>query len=839
MKYFIVSSAMVALLAASIFTFGPFGQVTLVQDGQEAWPIFTRTNAPAPERQAAAQLAKYLGKMSGASFTVSNAPAALPPRAILIGAFEPGLVKELGTEDFIITVKKNRIVIAGAHWRGTTYGVFALLEQLGCRWWSFNEEDVPPAATLKLKKQNTVLKAPFSIHRIWNNEAQATENFFNFKLRSDSLEQMTHGHSLYPLLTPYATNHPEIYPMNGKGKRAPNKLHFCYLAPGIADYLTEALAREVETRKGNVKDWIYFAGMGDWYGGMCECPDCKKVYREETWVNPDGRTNLAYTATLLRMINATAEKLEARYPGVRVGTFAYMSLEAPPAKTVPRENVIIRVPRLRHCTVHSAESCGGNRAFRRNLERWCQLAPGRVYVWEYGASFNNFLFPFPCLYSMAENLKFYHRLGVGGVEIQGNYVSLGGDLAVLKNYVWSKIFWDPAADPRAVLTNFCQGYYGPAAQSMSAYVETLEQSVRGTNPICADEFSKFPYLSAAVTKQLAQLRDTALAAAGSDTNISRRVGEATIGLEARVLWKAGPLVEQGDKLLRPDLGGYTYDRAVKMVSLLREAGDTEWVGHKAAVQNILPLHGGPLVCFTNGPTVFKIAPVLNGRIFQISYKGKSLLYVPASNEISSMKGGSVAVGGPGSTRCMRLDGQASATKARIYGEGSVGIQSRSFRQHVWQTMELGADGVLAITGTATTLTGEADYQKKTAAISTEYAVTGDLAQVKVEYLSADNQWLAASVPTGTNAQDRLRLTGLRVSLPDKGCQVVDLYSFPATNSGRINIDTNKHTLTTVVGTMASPTPPHVESPFYGRSLAVLPLNLPAALTPNTPSKPGL
>lgn len=834
MKRFTVAGALAFLLAGSVFAFWWFNEVTLVQDGREPWPIFTRTNAPAPERQAAAQLGKYLSKMSGEKFTVTNAPEVLPPRAILIGAFEPGLVKELVPEDFVIAVKKNRVVIAGGSPWGTLYGVFALLEQLGCRWWSFNEEEVPSATTIKLKKQKTVIKAPFSMHRIWNQEATTTENFFNFKLRSDSLEQMTHGHSLYPLLTPYAAKHPEIYPMVS-GKRAANKLHFCYLAPGIADYLTEALAKEVEQRKGNVKDWIYFAGMGDWYGGMCECPDCKKVYREETWVDPDGRTNLAYTATLLRMINATAEKLEARYPGVRVGTFAYMSLEAPPAKTVPRENVIIRVPRLRHCTVHPAETCASNRAFRRNLERWCQLAPGRVYVWEYGASFKNFLFPFPCLYSMAENLKFYHKLGVRGVEIQGNYVSMGGDLAVLKNCVWSKIFWNPAADPVAIMTNFCQGYYGAAAPSMSAYVATLEQSVRGTNkPICADEFSKFPYLSAAVIKQLTDLRDQALAAAGSDTNILRRVKEASIGLEARILWKPGPLVEQGDKLVRSDLGGYSYDRAVQMVASLREAGDTEWVGHKAATQNMLPLHGGPLVCFTSGPTVFKIAPVLNGRIFQISYNGQGLLYVPASNEISSMKGGSVATVGRGSTRCMRLDGQPSATRARIYGEGGVSLQGRSIHQHVWQTMELFPDGVLAITGTVTTLTGEADYQQKTAAISTEYAVTGDLAQVKVEYLSADNQWQVASVPTGTNAQDRLRLTGLRVSLPDKGCQVVDLYVFPATNSGRINIDTNKHTLTTVVGTMAIPTPHHVESPFYGRRLTVLPLNPPAALPPKAP-----
>ncbi|MBI2439789.1 MAG: DUF4838 domain-containing protein [Lentisphaerae bacterium] len=820
MKFFIASIALVVVLAGSTLAFWRLGEVTIVEDGKDPWPIFTPTNATGPERQAAAQLASYLGKMSGAKFTVSNAPATVSSPAIIVGAYDPAVVKQLGPEDFIIRVKKNQVVIAGGSWRGTTYGVFALLEQLGCRWWSFNEEDVPQGATLKLKKQNAIVKAPFTIHRIWNNEAQESKSFFNFKLRSDSLEQFSGGHTLYPLLTPYAEKHPEIYPLNN-GKRAANKLHFCYLAPGISDYLAEALAKVVETHKNNVKDWIYFAGMGDWYGGMCECTDCKKVYREETWVNPDGRTNAAYTATLLRMINATAEKLEARYPGVRVGTFAYMSLEAPPAKTVPRANVVIRVPRLRHCTVHAAEACSGNRAFKRNLERWCELAPGRVYVWEYGASFYNFLYPFPCLYSMAENLKFYHKLGVRGVEIQGNYVSMGGDLAVLKNYVWSKIFWNPTADPKAVLSDFCLGYYGAAAPGVIAYVNTLEDSVRATNkPICADEFSKFSYLTDTVTSNLQARRDEALALAGQDAILQRRVLEATIGLEARALWRTGPLTEQGDKLVRTDLGGYTYDRATNMVALLREAGDTEWAGHKASTAKMLLWQGGPLVCLTNGPTVYKIAPVLNGRIFQITYNGKGVLYVPGPKDISALLGGSAAETG---TRCMRLADRPSANSARIYGEGGVSLQSRTVRQHVWQTVGMGSDGVLSITGTATALTGEGRDTTKSTSISTEYAVSGNPAQVKVEYLATNGQWQIAPVPTGTNAADRLRLTGWRVSLPDKGCQVVDLYTFPATNSARINIDTNRHTLTTVVNTMASPTPPGRESPFFGRSLQVAPL----------------
>ena len=126
----------------------------------------------------------------------------------------------------------------------------------------------------------------------------------------------------------------------------------------------------------------------------------------------------------------------------------------------------------------SIEESEVNKPFQRNLEQWLKIAPGRVYVWEYGANFNNFMMPFPCLRSIAANLKYYHRVGVQGVMIQGNYVSTGSDMVALKNYVWRKLLWDPSLDVDTLAGEFCQGYYGPASDEVIQYVNALEDSVR-------------------------------------------------------------------------------------------------------------------------------------------------------------------------------------------------------------------------------------------------------------------------------------------------------------------------------------------------------------------------
>jgi len=410
--------------------------ILLVSEGMHPLPVVVWRDADSLEKRAATELAKYLSEISGAEFSVVNPSESLPERAILIGDIGIERPKGLSREGFLIRTEGQRLRVCGGTPHATLFGVYALLEEhLGCRWWSWNEEDVPRSATITIAAQDTHIEPAFQQHDCFNREAQNRSNYFAWKRRTISKTNFTGGHNLCPMLKPMTQDRPDFLPMDRNGKRAFNNIHMNYTAEGMDQVVADKLKREINKRNGVLDGNIYFAGMGDWYGGMDYSPESKQIYDEETWVDPDGRKKQGYSATLLRMINRTAERLEEDFPGVQIGTFAYMSLEAPPAKTRPRDNVAIRLPRLRHDTVRSVLESPKNESFRRNLDRWCELAPGRVYIWEYGSNFSNFLKPFPCLRSLAENIRYYHKVGVAGVSIQGNYVSTGGDLAVLKNYV--------------------------------------------------------------------------------------------------------------------------------------------------------------------------------------------------------------------------------------------------------------------------------------------------------------------------------------------------------------------------------------------------------------------
>ncbi len=106
------------------------------------------------------------------------------------------------------------------------------------------------------------------------------------------------------------------------------------------------------------------------------------------------------------MMNKVAEALDEKFPGIRVGTFAYFSTNAPPALTKPRRNLLIRIP---HARENVTTPLAWTDSFLQKVQGWCDIDQGGgVHVWDYCQNFPNGLWlPLPTLYSIAENIKKY------------------------------------------------------------------------------------------------------------------------------------------------------------------------------------------------------------------------------------------------------------------------------------------------------------------------------------------------------------------------------------------------------------------------------------------------
>jgi hypothetical protein len=491
-----------------------------------------------------------------------------------------------------------------------------------------------------------------------------------------------------------------------------------------------------------------------------------------------------------------------------VGTLAYMSLEAPPALTVPRANVIIRVPRLRHCTVHAASECGINASYLRNLERWCELAPGRVYIWEYGTNFNSFLYPFPCLTSIAANLRLYRRMGVAGVTVQGNYVTMGSDLVVLKNYVWRHVLWEPSLATEDLVREFCAGYYGPAAEAVASYVTTLEDGVRRPSLIHADEFAPPSYLTPEVRRALAERRLEALRDAGGRQPYLRRVKEATAGIEVLALDGRRPFVERPGCLTRSGAGDDAWERALDVMGHVRNSGNNEWTTGQTYWLDFLGSQGGPLVTLQRGPLRVSVAPLLGGQLRRLEWGGRNLLSASLEPPAKGFPetGGSAAVFG-GGTRFMRIVG--SPTDERLTMDNAFVIEGSRFltpATHT-QTVELASDREVTIA-----LTPAAKAKPAGATVTTVYAIGGESNGCEVAVEAAGGEWQAVALAPAGSHVILTDVAGCRLGFRAAGLRVVDRYLAPDSVSLKIGADAAGRALTVVAETSpldrrSSPAPP--------------------------------
>ena len=89
--------------------------------------------------------------------------------------------------------------------------------------------------------------------------------------------------------------------------------------------------------------------------------------------------------------------------------------------------------------------------------------------------------PHPDYFTLGPSLQFFANNGVKGVFEEGDYSSNGGDMAELKAWVIAQMLWDPKQDPKKLIDEFLQGYYGPGWHYVHDYLNLMASAARSVN----------------------------------------------------------------------------------------------------------------------------------------------------------------------------------------------------------------------------------------------------------------------------------------------------------------------------------------------------------------------
>lgn len=453
-----------------------------------AFEVILPPNPTPAEKTAKAELENYLGK-AAAPFTVFGKNAKIYLGNSAVAAANKVNCKNMPEEAWVIkTVKPDALIIAGGGARGTLYAAYNFLEKyIGVRWWNPFDEYVPAAKNINLSEVNDSGKPEIMIRDIYRNPKYpddkgrwAARNRINIDGES-RISQEYGGDFYYGLpyhthtisradgyLPPqkYFASHPEYYSLV-KGKRIGTmfKGQPCFSHPDLPEIFIKRLKEfiaedEATARKNGINPPILYDLSINDNTAWCECERCSEALK-----------TLRRSDLYLAFSNKIADFLAKYRPGYFLQISAYFTTLEPPVKTIPADNLIVRVVYThgpRHYPINSEE----NKKFRDVLLQWRKIAK-HISIWEYGITFDDSAgLPFPNEWVIADNKRFYRDCKVMNILIEHEHPEVA-DMWDMKIWMEAKLQENPNLDTRTLMEDFITKYYGPAAAKIMQYRETL------------------------------------------------------------------------------------------------------------------------------------------------------------------------------------------------------------------------------------------------------------------------------------------------------------------------------------------------------------------------------
>ena len=374
--------------------------------------------------------------------------------------------------------------VTGGGPRGCLYGVYELLERFGgIRFYTSWCEKIPdldrfavPAGTRIAETPDFEMRQPLwydvSAHpefaaRLRVNASayapggDAPERFGGASYRFGGGLKSCHTFNLLCSPDVYFDTHPEYFSLVD-GKRKKERTQLCLTNPDVLEIVTSNVLARIRSDPGAK---FYGVSQNDWYD-YCECDACRAVDEEEG----------SHAGTMVRFVNAVAERVEREFPDVLIETLAYQYTRTPPKKTRLRHNV---VPCL--CTIEldfarpiPDSPYPQNQAFRDDIVGWSGQTD-RLYVWDYVTQFPHYPHAFANVGALQGNIRFFRDNGVKMLFEQGAREGHHAGFAELKAWLLAKWMWNADLDRGKLLDDFFSGYYGAGAPFVRIYFDELHR----------------------------------------------------------------------------------------------------------------------------------------------------------------------------------------------------------------------------------------------------------------------------------------------------------------------------------------------------------------------------
>jgi len=478
---------------------------------------------------------------------VREMPAADQP-AIVIGECEASRAagidaSKLPPEGFVVKTAPNRIFLVGetnvAQDSANAWAVADLLERwVGVRWWwplDHHGRTVEKTDTLVMRPVHYSDAPAFRMRHGWppfyNGTPHGTLRVSNLydRLRGGNswpnklVVHAPHPHQWNPI---YKETRPEIYALRADGSR--NFSMYDYTEPRLMETFLENIelyvnatdeqrkTKEFKNRTAFIRDNSITVSPPDL--GVHSASE-----RAQELLEPEKGRYASASKLMGLFVKQLAEKVAERWPDINIVYLPYVNYTLAPEGIEFPDNVEVQLCGMPGVAMYKEPAL--REQFQANIDRWAELTGGQVQTWDYSCwptDRTKAPFQYPNI------VKDYYSRNRG--KIIGTFINGGIPDEWLAQhitmYVWMKVLWDPDINVHAVLDEFCDRMFGPAAspirqllQLQVARWENVEWPIDRLSPKALYEMS----YTKEVMDRMAELLDEAKRKAAGDEVYAARV----------------------------------------------------------------------------------------------------------------------------------------------------------------------------------------------------------------------------------------------------------------------------------------------------------------------------